>query len=320
MLKTTYAKHEHLIGTQINRWTILDIVEHRGKDKGYIYAKCQCACGTIRDIRLSKLLNSTCIDCGCGRKERHIKSMVEKYEHLVGSTINGWMILSIIPPSKSHHSTFALCKCRCGNVKEVNLSYILLGKSKDCGCGRKLMLQETRTKSLVGQRFGKLMVLDMLSERNKFGRIMYRCKCDCGNVVNVLGNNMVVGHTASCGCVNSYWNMYIRQYLDDNGIECATEYPININGRTYRFDFYLPQYNLFIEYDGEQHYMPVNFSGNMNDAEKNFDKCVANDAIKNQYCTENNINLLRIPYWESKNIETIICNHLQRLNTRDPAA
>lgn len=40
------------------------------------------------------------------------------------------------------------------------------------------------------------------------------------------------------------------------------------------------------------------------------------DKIKNTYCKENNINLLRIPYWESKNIKTIINNYLQRLNEK----
>ena len=37
---------------------------------------------------------------------------------------------------------------------------------------------------------------------------------------------------------------------------------------------------------------------------------------KNKYCEDNNINLLRIPYWEKENIETIINNHLQRLSEK----
>ena len=155
MLNSTYEKHRHLIGTQINKWTILDIVEHRGKDKGYIYAKCQCVCGTIRDIRLSKLLNDKCQDCGCGHKERQKEKARKKYEHLIGTTINGWTILDIIPPDEKRHHTFAMCRCQCGTIKEVRLQYIIDERSKDCGCGRKEMLQETRTKNLIEQRFGK---------------------------------------------------------------------------------------------------------------------------------------------------------------------
>jgi len=45
--------------------------------------------------------------------------------------------------------------------------------------------------------------------------------------------------------------MYIKQYLDKLGINNATEYPVIIDGVRYRYDFYLPDYNLFIEYDGQ---------------------------------------------------------------------
>ena len=316
MLKSTYEKHKHLIGTRINKWTVLDIVEHRGKDKGYIYAKCQCVCGTIRDVRLSKLLGNYCLDCGCGHKDRLKESIKKKYEYLVNTQVNGWTILEIIPPSGKHTSAYALCKCQCGTVKEVKISYIISGRSKDCGCGRKKMLKETRTKSLVGQRFGKLVVVEMLEERNKNGRIIYRCECDCGNEVNVLGNSLTMCHTLSCGCLVSYWNMYIQRFLEDNKIEHTPEYTVYIGDNYYRYDFYLPQYNLFIEYDGQQHYEPVRFYGSDEDAEYVFKRTQERDKIKNQYCEDNNINLLRIPYWEKENIETIISNHLQRLNEK----
>ena len=110
--------------------------------------------------------------------------------------------------------------------------------------------------------------------------------------------------------------MYIKKILDNNKIENTSEYTIFIGDTYYRFDFYLPRYNLFIEYDGEQHYKPVRFFGNEEDAENVFKRTQEHDRIKNQYCKDNNINLLRIPYWETKNIKTIISNHLQRLNEK----
>lgn len=317
MLDSTYEKHKHLIGKQINKWAILDIVEHRGKDKGYIYAKCQCVCGTIRDVRLSKLLNNECQDCGCGHKERQKVRTKKKYEYLINMTINGWTILDIIPPDDKHHKTFALCQCQCGTIKEVKLSDILNERSKDCGCGRKETMSKILTKSLVGQRFGKLVVVEMLEERNKHGRILYRCKCDCGNEIIAIGYCLTQHHTSSCGCLNSYYNMYIKHFLDENKIENKSEYTIFIGDNYYRFDFYLPQYNLFIEYDGEQHYKPVRYCTQSDDeVEQNFKRTQEHDKIKNEYCENNHINLLRIPYWEKENIEMIISNHLQRLNEK----
>lgn len=309
-----YEKNKHLIGTQINNWTILDIVVY--ENKHHTYALAQCSCGTVKEVRLSYIVNNKIKDCGCGHQNRLKESIKKKYEYLINTKINGWTFLEIIPPDEKHDSTFAICKCQCGTIKEVKLSYVIHGKSKDCGCGRKRTLQEVFTKSLIGQRFGKLVVIEMLDKRSTNDRIMYRCRCDCGNEVNVVGNSLTTNHTLSCGCLVSYWNMYIQQFLEKSKIEYKPEYTIFIDDNYYRYDFYLPKYNLFIEYDGQQHYEPVRFFGNDKDAEYVFLRTQEHDKIKNRYCEENNINLLRIPYWESKNIETIINNCLQRLSEK----
>ena len=73
------------------------------------------------------------------------------------------------------------------------------------------------------------------------------------------------------------------------------------------FDFYLPDYNTCIEYDGELHYKAVDYFGG-DDALGNT-KC--RDEIKTQYCKENNIKLIRIPYWEFDNIEEILNRELE---------
>lgn len=69
------------------------------------------------------------------------------------------------------------------------------------------------------------------------------------------------------------------------------------------FDFYLEEYNLCIEYDGEQHFEP-------RFGEEEFEKTVVRDKIKTEFCNKNGITLLRIPYWEFKNIEKILIKKL----------
>ncbi|MNG10898.1 hypothetical protein D3C84_943960 [compost metagenome] len=62
-----------------------------------------------------------------------------------------------------------------------------------------------------------------------------------------------------------------------------------------------------IEFDGKQHFEPVDFGGRGQDwAEKQFIKTQHNDKIKNQYCKDNNIKLYRIPYWKFDEIEEIL--------------
>lgn len=69
-----------------------------------------------------------------------------------------------------------------------------------------------------------------------------------------------------------------------------------------RFDFYIPKQNIAIEFDGIQHYKPVGYFGG-NDA---FIETQKRDKLKDIYCKEKNIKLVRIPYFEINNINTIL--------------
>lgn len=54
---------------------------------------------------------------------------------------------------------------------------------------------------MIGQKFGRLTVIEELPERNKQGLIVYKCQCDCGQYTNVIGRELRRGHTKSCGCL-----------------------------------------------------------------------------------------------------------------------
>lgn len=241
--------------------------------------------------------------------------VMEKYSYLVGEKVNKWMVLKLIPKKKA---CSALCRCDCGTEKEVNIYNLITGKSRDCGCGRKHMLSETRTKNLVGRRFGRLTVERILPESNNAKRRMYVCKCDCGNETIASSICLFEGKKQSCGCILSHNNARIKTFLDEHGINNIPEYAVYINGERLRFDFYLPDCNTVIEYDGEQHYRPVNFGKwYADELENHFLITQKRDKAKDRYCEEQHIHMLRIPYWESENIEIIINNHLQRLSTGD---
>jgi len=77
--------------------------------------------------------------------------------------------------------------------------------------------------------------------------------------------------------------------------------------RKLKFDFYLPEYNMVIEYNGEQHYRPIGF-GNKNEdmIQKEFETILDNDSIKEEYCIDNNIKYLMIPYYLKDRIEDIL--------------
>ena len=98
------------------------------------------------------------------------------------------------------------------------------------------------------------------------------------------------------------WNIeYVPQKRFDN---CRNILPLP-------FDIYLPNHNLLIEYDGSQHYKPTQI-GNITkeQAEEKYIQTIIRDDIKTQYCKDNNIPLIRIPYWKLNNMECFLYEEL----------
>lgn len=105
----------------------------------------------------------------------------------------------------------------------------------------------------------------------------------------------------------------IRNWLINNDIEFEQQKRFddcrNIN--TLPFDFYIPKYNLCIEFDGEQHFIPKVFKSKATYDEKleNLKSIQFRDSIKTDYCKNNNINFLRIKYTE--NVEEKLTEYFQ---------
>lgn len=124
--------------------------------------------------------------------------------------------------------------------------------------------------------------------------IKHRCTV-CGHEWKVKPSHILYG--LGCpSCKETSGEQQIRQWLVTNDIEY--EYQKRFidckNQRMLPFDFYLPNYNCCIEYDGKQHFEEVNhWGGKEYLLQRQYD-----DQIKNDYCNKNNIYLIRIRYDE----------------------
>lgn len=115
-------------------------------------------------------------------------------------------------------------------------------------------------------------------------------------------------------CVFSYGESKISDYLDSHEIEYSSQhtFPECTDVGLLRFDFYLPEHNTLIEYQGQQHYNPVRFGGISEDvANKNYSENARRDQIKREYAIDKNIALVEIPYWEYGNIDSILSKVIQ---------
>lgn len=137
-----------------------------------------------------------------------------------------------------------------------------------------------------------------------------KVKCACGNCFYVSYDNYNQGKTircSSCTGKESNGEYYIRNYLERNNICFDTQYRFNDcrDIRTLPFDFYIEDFNLAIEFDGEGHYYPI-FS------EESYLQTVKHDKIKTKFCKKNNINLLRIPYWDRDRVDEVLNEELKK--------
>jgi len=97
-------------------------------------------------------------------------------------------------------------------------------------------------------------------------------------------------------CNESKGERTINKYLNEHKIDFINQQIfdscVSVKNNKLKFDFYLPKYNICIEYDGLQHYKPIKHWG----GEDGLSKRMCNDEIKNKYCRDNNIKMIRIKY------------------------
>ncbi len=103
-------------------------------------------------------------------------------------------------------------------------------------------------------------------------------------------------------CKLSKGELKIINILSNRNIEFKSQYKFEKLNLV--FDFYILHLNLAIEYDGIQHFKPINYFG----GQKAFESQTKRDNQKDEYCKKNNIHLLRIPY--AQDIEKLLISHI----------
>lgn len=289
--ETSERSRKNYVGCVFGELTVIEMLYNYKNRK--TYCKCMCSCGNEHIASASNLVIGHVRSCGC-------KTMDLCWDgrrmDLTGMIFGQLTVSEMLYSYGNLNRTHCRCNCQCGKETIVDAWNLLHGYTSSCGCGAAWTMHDgIRYKDLIGMKFGMLSVVEMTSQRSENGSVIWKCKCDCGNIKYTTTNSLCKYHTTSCGC-SAYSNMenFIASILDENNINYIPQARFddcrNIN--TLPFDFYLYDYNTLIEYDGLQHAQPVDFFG----GEEAFVYRKNNDAIKTKYCHDNNITLIRISH------------------------
>lgn len=275
-------------GNKYHRLTVL----YRGNNKnGRVQWHCRCDCGKELDVDGSSLRNGNTKSCGCLQKEKASKTLKD----LTGEKFGKLTVLNRDETKPKGHGkpVFWNCVCECGRIISVEGSHLKNGHTKSCGCyniNAQKVIDET------GNKYGMLTVINRCGT-SLDGRALWLCLCDCGNEKIALGKSLRTGSVISCGCIHSKGEFKISNLLKELNIDFIPQYHIdelkNEQGYHLYFDFFLPKYNIVIEYQGEQHYHPLDYY--IFNKEK-YEVLKSNDNLKKQFCIKNKIKLIEIPY------------------------
>lgn len=136
-------------------------------------------------------------------------------------------------------------------------------------------------------------------------------KClKCGHIWNPVASSLLCGYGCP-HCRVSKGEERVEKYLIENNIkfEHPKKFPDLRNTNPLSYDFYLPEYNTLIEYQGQFH----DGTTSMVLREKYFDRQQKNDKLKRDYARNNNYNLLEIWYYDFDNTENIIDKYIYNL-------
>ena len=256
------------------------------------YWKIRCEyCGDEKSIRSDSLKKNPICKC--------------QKDKMIGNTFGDFLVLNKCKEKAKDNCLLYQCKCvHCGHIENVG-SNVLRSKRKFCS---NCHIRKTTLIDMSGQTYGFLKVLERDLREDHLGHendSYWYCQClKCGSVKSIRGISLRNGITKSCGCIKSIGEETIANLLSKNNIIFEREYTFNdlIYKNKLRFDFAIfnPDGTLshLIEFDGIQHFQQTGW--------ESLEMIQFRDKLKNQYCLDKGIKLIRISDIDSITIEILM--------------
>lgn len=214
---------------------------------------------------------------------------------------------SVIGEYVNNKTKIAMKHNICGNTYEQTPSDVLFGYRCPYCYGNIQWTQEKFEQAVYDKYKFEYSVLGRYINNNT--KILMKHN-RCGHVWYVRPRDFIYKDSGCPKCSQSKGEKRIERYLKSCSVEYILQHKFDdFRGRRnipYSFDFYLPDYNLLIEYQGQQHERAVDFFG----GEEKFEIQKEIDKKKKEYAQNNHYDFLEIWYRDYDNIENILSNKL----------
>jgi len=195
-----------LIGQRFGLLTVIEKTDQL-EDRYYTWL-CKCDCGGEITVNTKRLTRGTITNCGCIPKSTAQNGTIP--ENLAGRQFGDLTALHQV--SSKNGRTRWECKCSCGNLHIATSAMLKAGHVKNCGCKGKKRIGKML--DLTDQRFGRLVAEYPTKKRSYKGSVIWHCRCDCGEEVEVAQDNLVYGNSRSCGCLKREAQAEVHTHLD----------------------------------------------------------------------------------------------------------
>lgn len=291
MGRTRKKTHQEFIKEMQTKHPNLTILSEYYNSQTRMKYRCN-KCGLIWVATASKLsAGRGCPQCA-GNKLKSHSEFVEQVKKINPN-------IDVISQYKSTAYKVSF-KCKvCGYEWSTKPGSVLRGKGCYM-CGKKHMGEKNRKPSFeFEEEIKKINPSIKLLEPYQNDKTKILCKCvTCNEEWFTWPSGLKSGHGCPY-CSFSHGEAKIKNILSSYNITFISQYKFNdllgIGNRQLSYDFYLPEYNLLIEYQGKQHKQPIAYFG----GEETFKRQKEHDRRKREYAFQHNIKLLEIWYYEN---------------------
>jgi len=311
------SRHKDMSRQKFHMFTLIKRVENT--KHGEVKYLCECDCGTIKEVVLSHLRRNSVKSCGCKRRsslegKKFGRLLVKKYSH-----------------TDKHRCMRWECLCKCGNICYPTSAHLTTGTVKSCGClvakSNQIKLDNIKQDRVLNNNLAKLhpnlcLIWDY-KKNNKTPeeftsgsgeKVWWTCDKHESYLQTIYAKSKR-NHTCP-KCKVSHGERRIISILDKLKIEYLFDQKENKYKEIEdcKIDFYLPRFDLYVEYHGRQHYKAIDIGVWGIKSKEEGEARLKKQQIRDQLVRDTLGNkLLEIPYWDFDNIETLILEKLEWL-------